>query len=350
MNLVPESAIIQQDPEQTFAEMRQGMVVTSPNMERRRFGEDDPLADVDVSIGCGNASPAAASDHVITTSRRRLQHVGGPEDCNNSTNFFCWMSCLEIPQANNAQGFINEGYSLYCVDPSVLVSTGNQVSKAVQPCNQAGETGRAMNSNCMGVWQPTAPGVPAQEVVVQGATNDIENSFCYGGTVMYMDGFNWVGSTCAIYLFQGWILSSVGKLFLACLGTVALGVLVEYSIRKRSQVIAAAPPGRRRLLLSAAFKLGQVFLGYIIMLIVMIYSAPLFISAIAGLVLGHVLFNAKDCLVASSKTCDQQGPSALSKDRETNSSSFESFCEAAEKTEAADPCEQEQGVTPCCQH
>ena len=354
MNLVPESAIIQQAPERTFAEMRQGMVVTNKNLERRF--DEDPLADVDVSIGCGNTYPSVG-DNVVTatTGRRRLQHVGGPEDCNNSTNFFCWMSCLEIPQANNAQGFLNEGYSLYCVDPAVLVSTGNQVSKAVEPCNEAGQIGRAMNSNCMGVWQPTAPGVPAQEVVVQGATNNVDaDSFCYGGTVMYMDGFNWVGSTCAIYLFPGWILSSMGKFVAACLGTVLFGVAVEYSIRKRQQVIAAMAPGRRRLVLSAAFKAVQLFMGYIIMLIVMIHSAPPFISAITGLVIGHVLFNAKDCLVqvaCSKMTAVLQRPSSLTKDRkETHPlSSSESFCDPVEKTEAAGPDEQE-GITPCCQN
>jgi len=95
------------------------------------------------------------------------------------------MSCLSIPNVDQAIGYINEGYSLYCVDPSVLASNGNRVSSAIEPCTENGVVGLTMNSNCMGKWEPTAPGVPAQEVIVEaGALATAEEPFCWGGTSM----------------------------------------------------------------------------------------------------------------------------------------------------------------------
>jgi hypothetical protein len=38
-------------------------------------------------------------------------------------------------------------------------------------------------------------------------------------------------------------------------------------------------------------------MGYMLMLVIMIYSGPLFMSVITGLVGGHILFNAKDSLL-----------------------------------------------------
>ena len=91
MSLVPQSTIVQQDPQRTFADMQRAM------------GKAASIGDnVDVSIGCGNLDPS--EDHgedspIATKHRRRLQHITDGSTCNNVTNFFCWMTC----QVSNAE-------------------------------------------------------------------------------------------------------------------------------------------------------------------------------------------------------------------------------------------------------
>jgi hypothetical protein len=197
----------------------------------------------------------------------------------------------------------------------------------------------------MGSWQPTAPGVQAQEVLVEGAQGAAtEEPFCYGGTSMYMDGFQWLGSTCVIYLFPNWILNSAGKLVAACLGSVVFGAFMEYIIRMRRDVVQTMAPGWKRLGASAIFYGVQLSMGYSLMLVIMIYSAPLFLSVVVGLMGGHVLFNAKDALAGSttkskktSKIDDSITPEG------TKEGSEASYCEASD---GGVP----EGSTPCCQH
>jgi hypothetical protein len=330
----------------------------------------------DIVIGCGNSYNSQdhhrrRSDQEATTTttrrrRRRLQHVSSPENCNNSTNFFCWMSCLDIPQAQDARGYLNEGYSLYCLDPTVLASTGNRVSQATQTCNDAstGNVGGAMNSNCVGSWQPTAPGIVAQPVVVTVSNQLEELPFCFGGTIMYMDGFHWVGSTCVIYLFPNWILSSVGKLVVACLGSLAFGVALEYVISQRRRYCCGlstkqhtSSSRHKRLLISAVFYGTQLIMGYAIMLIIMIYSVPLFLSAVTGLVGGHVLFNAKDCFVVAPKqkrTIATNGELAPAREHSSASSPNTASPSASRCASSVDD-SQDRGIedaegTPCCHH
>lgn len=56
-------------------------------------------------------------------------------------------------------------------------------------------------------------------------------------------------------------------------------------------------PGTRRLCLSALIYGLQLTMGYFIMLVIMTYSGPLFISTVSGMMIGHVIFNAQDSFV-----------------------------------------------------
>ena len=239
-----------------------------------------------------------------SSSRRRLQHVNSPANCNNVTNFFCWYQCVGIPDAADAEGYVQDGYSLYCLDPALLPGgDAVSVSEATEPCRG----GYVHNSHCVGSWQKTDEDVPgyklpyetreegeAEEEIGRLATHS-EGEYCYGGTSMYMDGFTWRGSTCVIYLFRSWVLSTPLKFALAAFGSIALGVSLEYVLRARRGVYAL-PPGMRRLVLSTAFYGLQLTMGYFIMLVIMTYSGPLFVSTVGGMMIGHVLFNAQDAL------------------------------------------------------
>jgi len=270
------------------------------------YGDINPLDAQGVAIGCGpvpddHESAGIAPEVELfgsTPKRRRLQHVQDAFACNNATNFFCWMQCLDIPNYQQAEGYVNEGYSLYCLDPAILARSGNQVSKAMAPCK-----GQIHNSNCMGVWTATAPGIPGQKVVYNSTASNYADVYCYGGTSMYMDGFHWIHeSTCVIYLFPSWVLSSEGKFIAACLGTVAFGMLVEYIISRRRVSVMTMAAGYRRLIASAGFYGLQLAMGYLIMLVVMTYSAPLLLCCVFGLMAGHVLFNAKDAIATKKST------------------------------------------------
>jgi hypothetical protein len=350
--LVPESAIIQTSPDRTFGDMKKNMVLTG--QKHREYGhEDTPEV---VSIGCG---PSVVDDNQgsgidVTPQRRRMQHATDATACNNSTNFFCWMRCLDIPKHEQAPSFVNEGYSLYCLDPGILASSGNKVSSAVEPC-----LGFVHNSNCMGVWQPTAPGVVGQTVEFDAIPVD-DPPFCYGGTSMYMDGFTWIHSTtCVIYLFPQWVLTTQGKFAAAAIGTFFFGILLEYAISQRRHVVSKLGPGYRRLATSAAFYALQLTMGYLLMLIVMIYSGPLFTCTILGIVGGHVLFNAKDAVfgekkkkshTAGTKVSEETASSSYKGDVETSTAGDEPCCSSKESEASDDNHGVPEGSTPCCQH
>jgi len=380
VHLVPEAAIVEETPSRnwTFGEMRQSMILKSTTKTSREFQDDLHNARLeDVSIGCGfsesHAAPALSSPQGSSASRRRrrLQHVENAGACNNVTNFYCWMSCLDIPQHEQAEGYINEGYSLYCVDPSVIAGTG-KVSDAIEPCNQDGTTGLAMNTNCMGMWQPTAPGIPAQDVIVESSSlDDFEQQWCYGGTSMYMDGFHWVGSTCPIYLFPSLVIASPGALIFACFVTIVFGMILEWIIQRRRVTVSSYSPGVARLLVSASFYGVQLTMGYFIMLVVMIYSIPLFMSVVVGIVGGHILFSSPDAIVkdTSGACCfrsreklssiqeevvQEDGESEENEHITTASSCCNNNVMADDDDEGKDCCSKNatvlEGATPCCQN
>lgn len=188
MFLVPETAMIYGT--KTLKEVRSALSWQANANNNNLIMEETNSATI--ALGCGisepnfgaELEPLEEDDHGAISKRRRLQHQD-PSACNNVTNFFCWMQCLDIPNANQAQGYVNEGYSLYCLDPAILTSSGNRVSEAALPC----EEGWVHNANCLGSWQPTAPGVPAATVNVTADATNFEDPFCYSGTSMVRPSF-----------------------------------------------------------------------------------------------------------------------------------------------------------------
>ena len=117
---------------------------------------------------------------------------------------------------------------------------------------------------------------------------------------MYMDGFHWQDSICVIYLFPEWVLSSAGKLAGASIGTLFFGMVLEAVIFARRRVVGSFEGWKR--LLASGFMYGtQLTLGYLLMLVVMTYSGPLFMCVILGLVAGHVVMNAPALLKVKPK-------------------------------------------------
>merc|ERR1711862_182638 len=131
------------------------------------------------------------------------------------------------------------------------------------------------------------------------------DEYCYGGTSMYMDGFQWRGVYCVIYLFPAWTLNARWKVFLACVGTILSGIFLEGIITARRQILLSKEFRKKsrnmKLYISMSIYGIQVTVGYLVMLIVMTYNIPLFICVILGLMIGHVLFQVIDIMKVSSK-------------------------------------------------
>lgn len=322
------------------------------------------------SIGCGSTTTPSAEENAPNQSsldiapvpRRRLQMVGSASDCNNSTNFFCWMSCLDIPNVDQVESFVTAGYSLYCLDPSVLSSSGNDVSQAVAECPDT-----VHNAKCLGSWQLSVPGVPSTTVLYNKTNaSGNEEPFCYGGTSMFMDGFHWMDTVCIIYLFPDWVLNTEGKFVAASIGSLFVGMFLEVVILRRRMIMSSMAPGYRRLAASAMFYGLQLTVGYLAMLVVMTYSGPLFMCIILGIIFGHVLFNAKDAVFATAAKEPIFKTVAASDDDNDNVGSRVQVLKSNNScclVESADLPEPEQsptsyeandgvpeGITPCCQH
>ena len=350
MHLVPESSIIQKEPRITFGQLNEALLLQAKDHKPIVSPPDD------FSIGCSVSKDEVSDSFIqkvgeIAYPRRRMQHVDGPAACNNVTNFFCWYHCLDIPDYQKAASYVNDGYSLYCLDPAVLASSNNQVSQAVQPCAD----GFNHNSNCLGSWQPTAPGVHASTVEVNN-TNSLDLQFCYGGTSMYMDGFHWQDTSCVIYLFPSWVLSTPGKVIAASFGSFVFGILVELIVSERRRLASLHEAGYRRLLTSGLFYGIQLTMAYMLMLVIMTYSGPLFLSVVIGLVMGHLLFNAKDALWARKSPAAAYVTAESRKSDDTAEIGKAACCPRetcncpVEPESSLGDTDIPEGPTPCCQH
>ena len=361
VHTVPQDAIIQDFPQRTFADMRQSMVLGQGKKNAVYKDDDDDDDDSilydQVSIGCGASMPQSSASSATRIHRRRLGTVENGLTCNNVTNFFCWMSCLDIPQADKAAEFLEEGYSLYCLDPAVLSQTG-QVSPAYDEC----KGGFTHNAACLGSWEQTASGVPAYSVIAeQDVPEGFEEAFCYGGTSMYMDGFHWTDSVCVIYLFPQWILSSAGSMVGASIGTLFFGIALEGVIWQRRQVVNSLQVGWTRLGVTSLFYGLQLTMGYFLMLVVMTYSGPLFMCVVLGLMSGHFLFNAISFKASARQTSTDKEKAVISNccqgDDGPCDTQVNEVCKAVGNTSDGGNVQSltgsdyiPEGSTPCCQH
>lgn len=373
VHLVPDTAIVQKSPQRTFADMRH-LVANQRRVATRRFGDDIQGDEADIAIGCGSYSEDRfvkdAMNHegteiLLRPNRRRLQHVVDGSVCNNVTNFYCWMTCQEIPDYENAPARLEEGQSLYCLDPAVLAGSSDRVSDAVLSCvDYRGVVGAAENPGCVGSWQTTTSGIPSQsldfeedEEYLHSYTDD---QYCYGSTSMYMHGFEWQGTTCVAYLFQSWVLNTPGKFAAAAIGTVFFGILLEASIYLRrmvtSYISAKVASGEgagtsgagswKYTFVSASTYMVQLSLGYLIMLVIMTYSAPLFIAVIVGLGSGHILFS-----ILRSRQEKKPCPCSSSSKQEAHSTpqaSASSSIVGANSLRQVGLLPLPEGSTPCC--
>lgn len=226
------------------------------------------------------AAEAASAGGAVALSHGRELDVFDAAGC-NSNQIWCWHACKNLDELNCAKE------DAVCALPDGSVWDGNENNHNAQ-------------LECL-----------PDEHSGHGRNGTDEARFCTGrGTSMHMDGFTFLqrGETsCVIFLFTPWLLSSDAKFALAVLGTVALGVLAELLTWTRRTRVSASErlrsrPHAYRAALGGLFAL-QVALGYALMLIAMTYQAELLIAVVAGLALGHTLLNVTAPVGETSDPC-----------------------------------------------
>ena len=375
VTLIPDHALVHQNPNRTFGDLKRAMMLQQQTNGHAPLPHDETSAS---SVGMGCASQPSrsvlndleaprnstgdrstmhhhqgvmvpqsqqdeeedatrASRRAPRRRRRRVLQVHSARACDNVSSFYCWMSCLDIPNAQHTPDYLEDGYSLYCLDPQLYAQSGNNLSHAVEPCHG----GSVLNPACMGIWAPTSAATPGYELphAVQHNDSTLVASdalpspppfhpeqkqqdsafFCAGGMSMYMKGFAWSDPICVIYLFPFWILSSRGRLVVACLATILLGCMLEWILQERRKLLQEhLSEGVPRTAWTSCLYAIQLAMGYAIMLIVMTYNGTLYVSSrhicrlwlhvayltllsfwcrficcVLGLVLGNVLFAKK---------------------------------------------------------
>ena len=330
VTLIPDHALVHQNPNRTFGDLKRAMMLQQQTNDQASSPHDETSAASFLGMGCasqpwrsvlndleearnstGNRStrhyqglvlpqPQEEEEDATRASRhaprrrRRVLQVHSARACDNVSSFYCWMSCLDIPNAQHTSDYLEDGYSLYCLDPQLYAQSGNNLTHAVEPCHG----GSVLNPACMGIWAPTSAATPGYELphAVQPNETTLVASdglsspppfhpeqkqqdsafFCAGGMSMYMKGFAWSDPICVIYLVPFWILSSRGRFLVACLATLLLGCMLEWILQERRKLLSEGVP---RTAWTSCLYAIQLAMGYAIMLIVMTYNGTLYVSS-----------------------------------------------------------------------
>jgi len=193
---------------------------------------------------------------------------------------YCWMGCYDLPD-------------------TCSMASSQCVNEEDQPCctEDVTQDCQNMDDSCHWECKETTTASYPDNYTTTSKHPDNEK-FCLGGTDMYMQGFS-ISSNgkgiCVILLFNSWILDTKTKFILGCVGVVILGVAIEglLALRRSLQsrkILLKISSFTRRVLIILLFGVN-VGSGYFAMLVAMTYSVELFICMVAGLLVGHAIFN-----------------------------------------------------------
>ena len=152
---------------------------------------------------------------------------------------------------------------------------------------------------------------------LMATSGSTEDEFCFGGTSMFMDGFQWClagGQPCVILFTERFKLDSKLKFIFGCLAVFLLGACVEGIVVTRKKVVGQDRRriGKSKKALASVLFGTNLTVAYLIMLVAMTYSIELFFSVIFGLVVGHLVWkNEKDAaLYESPEPCCITAPNS----------------------------------------
>ena len=245
--------------------------------------------------GDGAARAEAAA---VSCSPRRI--LADDASC-GAGKVYCWLSCVDAPACGT-------GEEPKCVQQSTGKLWPEDLG-AKSHCNDCQATCRAVPS------PPPLPAHHGNHTAGSPPPSPERNEFCNDKippASMYMDGFlAWKDPNvpCVAYLHKNFALTSPGKLVGATFLTILMGVAVEalaagrrWRHKTQDAVVTAAArkggdgAGRMAATMcmfqTLALYTVQCAAGYLLMLVSMTYHAVLFCGVVAGLVIGHWMFNA----------------------------------------------------------
>ena len=135
-----------------------------------------------------------------------------------------------------------------------------------------------------------------QPIQLMRSPDQDNDSFCRGmAMTMSMGGFqsSLTGkgkADCLNYFLPKWKLDSLGKFQGAMVYSFLMGLLVEGITSFQIWIRPHLGKGRPRKIIMSILYSMQQWLGYLVMMITMMYSIELFASLLVGLVVGRVLF------------------------------------------------------------
>ena len=239
----------------------------------------DHLSNASLPVGCGGGRRFGER-----SGSRLLTHTADTNGC-VADQIFCWHQCVDVS-------------SLPCGDHAVCWRHEDESIWQPEDAHCA-----SCEARCLEPPSPPATSPPASSPYAPH-----EDPFCTGaGTDMHMSGFAFYPTDCLILLFRGWKLDSAASFALGVLGTLFLGIATEGMTFLRRTKIQTLPwqsarPRAFRATLGLAFSV-QVTFGYLLMLAAMTYQGEVFIAVIAGLGIGHVLFNASQPVGEQTDAC-----------------------------------------------
>jgi len=190
-----------------------------------------------------------------------------------SSGVMCWTQCQPVEK-------LSCGTSAVCRD---VVS------------NEDVDGGECFSQGGMSKCQLVCP--EAKSADQDSPSGAARSSFCRGGGVdMHMGGFTSAlasldgSAECLCLFFASWKLDTRLKFVMGCVSVFLLGALIEYCTSLRRELFKQKL-SRRREVFALCLHCVQLALAYLVMLAAMTYSVELFIMVLAGLTVGHGLFN-----------------------------------------------------------
>eukprot|EP00740_Mantoniella_antarctica_P004018 CAMPEP_0181360142 /NCGR_PEP_ID=MMETSP1106-20121128/6494_1 /TAXON_ID=81844 /ORGANISM="Mantoniella antarctica, Strain SL-175" /LENGTH=807 /DNA_ID=CAMNT_0023473367 /DNA_START=244 /DNA_END=2667 /DNA_ORIENTATION=+ len=254
----------------------------------------------DAAEAAGRAKAEAAA---VSCSPRRI--LADDASC-GAGKIYCWLSCMDAPVPA-----CGAGTDLKCQQRSTGLVWPDDMG-ATSHCFDCEPTCAAAPSPP----PPLAPNATAPPPSVARRAGGSTNSFCNDKILpvsMYMDGFlGWAdpNAPCVAFLYRDFPITSGGSMIGAMFFTMLVGISVEGLAAARrwrfttqdaalADAIKRGAPGPFAGSAAAALIKFQTLsmyavqcsAGYLLMLISMTYHAVLFAGVVAGLVIGHAVFN-----------------------------------------------------------
>ena len=276
--------------------------------ERKHAHDSDLLTFEEVFVRKSRSYPVSSDSSLSSVDLESERYQRAVRDqCEVEGTAYCWHDCMDIPQ-NCTEDIIDNG-GMVCLDVVDQVECDPDIHNpnCALVCFEIPEE-TTQTPTCTELPPPDKPTEsPTSEEPTESPTPEEPNSqppkeelFCNGiGIDMYMQGFEVSGdekNQCIMLFFEVFTLDTALKFGFGCVFVFFLGFAIEALIAARRYMTTRANASRQGLTVAWQIAILSCFafslvLGYLAMLVAMTYSVELFLCVVAGIVIGHGVFN-----------------------------------------------------------